>query len=85
LRASGVRSKLVAMARYTLFAKRAAPAAAEVAAIESNPEVLVIDRTGDRAFLIETNEAAALRLRAELNDWIVEPERVYPHPKNPSR
>lgn len=71
------------MPRYTLFAKRAVPAAAELAAIEDDPGILVVDRTGDRAFLIEADEATAFRLRAALADWLVEPERVHSRPDMP--
>ena len=73
------------MPRFTLFAKRTAPAPAQLAAIEDDPGIQVVDRTGDRAFLIETDEANALRLRALLEDWIVEPERTYSMPDLPYR
>lgn len=71
------------MPRYVLFAKRAVPAVAQLAMIEDDPDIHVVDRTGNRALLIETDETKALKLRAMLEDWVVEPERTYSPPDLP--
>ena len=66
--------------RYVLFHRSKEPPAADLTLLESEPAVSIIDRTANRAFLVEATQEAINQIRERLPDWIIENEVVHEAP-----
>jgi len=66
--------------RYILLHRSGSAPSADLGVIERTEEVRIVDRTLDRALLVEASESAMARLRSQLTGWVVEEEKVHPHP-----
>jgi hypothetical protein len=63
-----------------LFHRAPDPSAEDLAVILHDPGVQVVDRTSDRAFLVETTEDSVAQLRSKLPGWVIEEETIHPPP-----
>jgi hypothetical protein len=70
--------------RYVIFSRSHPISSSEVDSIEQQPGVHVVDRTLDRALLVEANGEAIRHLRNRHPDWMIEEEKVLPHPSPPA-
>jgi hypothetical protein len=68
------------VSHYVLLHPDDEPSADDLARIEQTPGVNILDHSIDRAILLEAPEEAVAELRANLKDWIVAKQTIYPPP-----
>jgi hypothetical protein len=69
------------VARYIVKFSGDAPPREDLERIARAPGVTVIDRTANRAMLLEASATDAAALDRQLKDWTVAEEVVYPPPR----
>ena len=62
------------MARYVLFRRGAHKPSEDVTRVVEAEGGSVLDRTGERAYLVDVEREVVERLRSLLSGWSVEPE-----------
>jgi hypothetical protein len=69
------------MARYIVKFRGEAPPREDLERITHARGVTVLDRTANRAMLLEASATDAAALDSQLKDWTVAEEVVYPRPR----
>jgi hypothetical protein len=71
------------MARYVLLNETGETAESALAILADMPDVTVLDRTDDRAMLVEASPQRAAEIGDRLTGWAVKPEIVHDRPAPP--
>jgi hypothetical protein len=68
--------------RYILLHQSGAAPENDLSVIERHSGVRIVDRTLDRALLVDATEDVIEHLRRSLKGWAIEEEKVLPHPSS---
>jgi hypothetical protein len=71
------------MTRHILLNSSGRDVEEAIAVLQHQPHVRLVDRTDDKALLIEASDSAVDRLRKLLPDWQISRETVYGKPSPP--